>query len=293
MTQRTAILVHKIGAGSGDHTRSELEAALREHGFDPHYLQIESSSPVDLTSAKGEVVVVAGGDGTLGSLLPQLLTLDRPVIPVPLGTANNVSRSLGIAERFDALSADAVAARFDVGLCTSAGQQRWFAEGVGVGALAAVLRRESDGASGQEKLDRGRSSLADELRTASPTRLRLQLSDGVLEGQFLAIEILNTGATGPSLTLAPEADPGDGLLDLFCIRAEDRDRILTWLQGNRREAPPGIRRQSAWVRFDWDGQSDLRVDNQLVDPASQPVAVEVRIADRPLQVRRPRLQPPR
>jgi diacylglycerol kinase family enzyme len=42
------------------------------------------------------------------------------------------------------------------------------------------------------------------------------------------VEVLNTRATGSRLKLAPDADPGDGLLDVVCIREDDCDNLLRY-----------------------------------------------------------------
>lgn len=42
-------------------------------------------------------IVIGGGDGTLSGALPDLLALGKPLAVLPLGTANDFARSLGLA----------------------------------------------------------------------------------------------------------------------------------------------------------------------------------------------------
>lgn len=137
-----AILAHELSADSGDHSREELESVLRNQGYEPRHVPIESGGSADLNSARGDVVVVGGGDGTFGALLPQLRRLGLPVILTPLGTADNVARSPRIDSARDALAPDAVFRPFDLGRCGVGAAERLFSEAAGPGALAAVLRQE-------------------------------------------------------------------------------------------------------------------------------------------------------
>ena len=64
-------------------------------------------------------IVIGAGDGTISNALPELLQLDKPLAVLPLGTANDFARSLGLPQ--DILAAARVALhgrthRIDVGL---------------------------------------------------------------------------------------------------------------------------------------------------------------------------------
>jgi diacylglycerol kinase (ATP) len=61
-------------------TLAELKQALAEHG--PHV----------------DRIVIGGGDGTISAALPQLLALGKPVAVLPLGTANDFARTLGLPQ---------------------------------------------------------------------------------------------------------------------------------------------------------------------------------------------------
>ena len=63
-------------------------------------------------------IVVAGGDGTLAAALPALLEVERPLAVIPLGTANDFARNLGLpAGRTEqlALVAEGAVRRVDLG----------------------------------------------------------------------------------------------------------------------------------------------------------------------------------
>jgi diacylglycerol kinase (ATP) len=67
---------------------------------------------------KADLIVIGGGDGTISKALPQLLKLKKPVAVLPLGTANDFARTIGLPA--DPLQAAEVALsgrkhRIDVG----------------------------------------------------------------------------------------------------------------------------------------------------------------------------------
>ena len=66
-----------------------------------------------------DLIVIGGGDGTISTAVPQLLELERPFAVLPLGTANDFARTIGLPP--DPLEAAKVALRgrkhrIDVGL---------------------------------------------------------------------------------------------------------------------------------------------------------------------------------
>jgi diacylglycerol kinase family enzyme len=66
-----------------------------------------------------DLIVIGGGDGTISKALPQLLKLNKPFAALPLGTANDFARTIGLPP--DPLEAAEVALsgrehRIDVGL---------------------------------------------------------------------------------------------------------------------------------------------------------------------------------
>jgi diacylglycerol kinase family enzyme len=66
-----------------------------------------------------------------------------------------------------------------------------------------------------------------------------------LSGELLAVEAMNIGQMGPNLPLSPQAEPGDGLLDVVLVREEDRSNLVAYLSARLREldpALPGLRR---------------------------------------------------
>lgn len=75
---------------------------LAQAGMDVEYLVShspeESCAAVKARQADLDLVIVGGGDGTLSSMIQVLLTCELPLAVLPLGTANDLARSLSIPE---------------------------------------------------------------------------------------------------------------------------------------------------------------------------------------------------
>ena len=90
-----ALLIHNPTAGVKNHQKDSIIAALRLAHFDVAYVSIKDAKGA--LRNKPDLVVVAGGDGTVGHVFTHLSDRSVPIGVVPLGSANNIARSLGIA----------------------------------------------------------------------------------------------------------------------------------------------------------------------------------------------------
>jgi diacylglycerol kinase family enzyme len=109
-------IVSNASSGSKDanEAREQIESLLsaggRPHEFilieDPSKLAVVAKRAAEAAVASGGAVVVAGGDGTINSVLQAVLPTGRPFGIVPQGTFNYSSRAQGIPlETEDAVKA--------------------------------------------------------------------------------------------------------------------------------------------------------------------------------------------
>lgn len=93
-----------------------------------------------------DLIIAAGGDGTINEVVNGLGTSRVPVGVLPLGTANVFARELGIpldvAGAWDVIERRRVAA-FDLGVAEAGGQRRYFVQLAGIGFDAAAIREAS------------------------------------------------------------------------------------------------------------------------------------------------------
>jgi diacylglycerol kinase family enzyme len=97
-TVMTAILIFNSRAGRAAITSAEeLVADLAHAGFRPIYRPTETESDLEQALREdGDVVIAAGGDGTVRAVAQRVAARRLPLAIIPLGTANNVGAALGL-----------------------------------------------------------------------------------------------------------------------------------------------------------------------------------------------------
>ncbi|HSJ72842.1 MAG TPA: diacylglycerol kinase family protein [Miltoncostaeaceae bacterium] len=230
-------LMHNPGAGKGEHSRGWLESLLAEAGHVVRYQSTKDASWRAALADPADLVVVAGGDGTVAMVLVELAGRGTPAAIVPLGSANNIARTLGVADADPARLARAWGGAdrrpVDIGAISSPWGEAAFVESFGGGIFADVLlRAEAHPADpdGEEKQQHGEDLLAAAIREAQAQRWTLDLDGDDVSGDFIAVEAMNIREIGPHLPLAGRADPGDGLIDLVLVDAEHRDVVRSLLE---------------------------------------------------------------
>jgi len=78
---------------------------------------------------------------------------------------------------------------------------------------------------------------------------------------------LNTPAFGPSVKLAPQADPGDGWFDLVVVREDNRDSLLAYASSLLSEALPDLPsvevQRTRCVEIEWPGDFPFNLDGEV------------------------------
>src|SRR5262245_26162219 len=111
-----------------------IRRAMAEHGHQVVCVVDEKAEVARLLDAGPDIVVAAGGDGTVAHAARMLARTGIPLALLPLGTANNIARSTGTSGQIDQLIAGwATASRvpLDLGVADGAWGRRLFVEGVG------------------------------------------------------------------------------------------------------------------------------------------------------------------
>lgn len=286
------LLLHNPTAGRADHSQEELTKILVHGGCDVLYRDIKASGFELSEAAEVDFIAIAGGDGTVGKVLRTFADVDRPFAIIPLGTANNVARSLKLprgAEEMVAYIGAARERRLDVGLVRGPWGLRLFFEAVGIGALAQMVqtgkRAEFDREEKQRFMREGPQRF---VREAPPQDWRVRADGQELPGGMILAEVLNMPITGPNLPLGPADCFSDGLLSLAVLRPEGRDSFAAWLAGSRDCPAAGIERMTAKrVELVWSGGA-LRIDDDLPEAPAEPVKVEIQLAPQKLRMLVPR-----
>jgi YegS/Rv2252/BmrU family lipid kinase len=220
---RRVLLAVNTRARRGRTLRAQAEAALREHGHQVIGVELDGSRG-GLSRAivehreRVDVVCVGGGDGTLLSALDGLVETKLPLAILPLGTFNELARTLGVPADPDAVAAlvdDGVPLRLDVGRVNGV---HYFNE-ASVGLSTRVTRMQTS------ELKRRLGMLAipvttlRALRWARPMHLEIESDDGSKRVvRALQLTVANSYRFG-GVVENPEASLGDGQLWLYSIDA--------------------------------------------------------------------------
>ena len=270
------LLIHNPKAGDDGHSREHLVELARAAGHQVTYVRAKDAWKSRLDD-RPELVVVAGGDGTVAEVASAAAGHDIPLTILPAGTANNIAGELGLSGiEHDALIAgwtQGTLRPFDLGVASGPWGRRTFVESVGIGALAELMAEIDEGDSGyvneldarSERLEAAIEVFARVVRESPAVRCVLDIDGQRISGEYLLVEILNFGAAGPNLRLAPEADGSDGRLDVVLIGASDRSILARHLRTSG--APPrpsGLWQvhQGSRIRLQCHG-SLLHLDDEL------------------------------
>lgn len=266
-------IIHNPRAGAAGLGKRELVEQLKAAGFRVRYKSIKKDGwKAALDEAPGLVLAV-GGDGTVAKAARRLAGTLTPLAAIPLGTANNIGRTLGVHGDAASIIASLATARrvpTDLGTITGGPRMRHFIEAVGVGLVPALIaesdRRKPDVELAPEEDLRQNVALATTvLAHARPIGVRLHADGRDISGDYLLVQVMNTQSVGPRLVLAPGADMHDGLFDVIALPASSRDAAVQALSTGvpwTESRVPAVRTRAARVELAWSG-TPMHIDDDV------------------------------
>src|SRR5215467_10341339 len=291
-----ALLVHNPMAGTKGHDKGSIIDALKLAGIKVDYVSTKDDDLKRALSQACDVVIAAGGDGTVDYVFTHLVDRSIPIGILPLGSANNIARSLGIAGTPAELAeqwraghthsfhlVEITYGRDKKGLCT---------EAFGIGLMAALIKRRAKGkkADGADDIRRGRRALSEVAAEAKPLDLEVKIDGKPWKSDLISVDVLNIPFTGPALPLAHNADPGDTLLEVIGFESDRRDELIEWIKSPREDAPPASTRRGQQIEIRWRG-ADSRLDDEIAKGGSDWRQVLVRCDPEALRILVPAKHP--
>jgi diacylglycerol kinase (ATP) len=255
---RAAVIYH-AGRVKLERLRPLVEAREAAQGWEPSlWLPMVSGEPssvqVDAAAdARVDLVIAAGGDGTVRGVGSATRAHGLPFAIVPIGTANLLARNLGLplldAEAAVRIAFTGKTKRIDLGVLdyrledgTEASREYLVMAGFGI---------DADMVAGTDKrLKRSIGWVAYvgpivwAMRPRRGVPLALSIDGGpALEQQLHSVFLGNCGIITAGIRLLPDALMDDGLLDVLTIR-----NVASWvkrrsLRGYAVDAPGGSRRR--------------------------------------------------
>ena len=186
-----------------------------------------------------DLVVAAGGDGTVRSVVTVLTGTGVPLALLPSGTGNLLARNLGIPLEVEAAARVAASGRtrsLDVGRLETG---ECFAVMAGLGFDAAMLRDAPHAAKAWLGWSAYVLSGLRQLRGPG-VDVEVDVDGHVLVRTVRGVLVANVGELQGGIRLLPDADPSDGLLDVALLAPVD---LRDWVHLGRRvwsgRAPAG------------------------------------------------------
>ena len=271
-------LMHNPTAGDEQFSGDELLEMLRDAGYKAVYQSTKDDDYASALEDPGDLVVAAGGDGTVRKIATRLIGREIPLAILPLGTANNISKSLGITgspRQLIAGWARAPRKQFDVGVAGGpwGKKEKRFIESAGCGLLTRVMsdliaKEEEDPTYFErtpDPLSLARSVLRETLSDYRPHDLQVTLDGHDFSGQYLLLEAMNIRLIGPNLELAPAADSADGYLDVVFLTADKREEFAAYLSHlleGTEETPYLPVRRARHLQIAWEGM-EIHLDDEI------------------------------
>ncbi len=127
-------LIHNPAAGNDAQiSANKLIRLIRKAGHKVKYFSSKDKGWKKALKKPCDIIAVAGGDGTVGRIARSLVDSRTPIVVLPMGTANNIATTLGLAGRTveDLVSGwnSARCVNFDIGMARGPWGLRHFIEG--------------------------------------------------------------------------------------------------------------------------------------------------------------------
>lgn len=263
MTGRALLLLNR-NSRRGEETLNQVVSELKALNFE--VFEESTENPQQLTNvirsyrARVGMVIVGGGDGTLNAAIEGLLDTQLPLGILPLGTANDLARTLGIPQSIPQacqVIADGYTQRIDLGRVN----HKHFFNVASLG-LSVQITKQLD-----KKLKRRWGVLAyaaTALRViwqARPFRAKISWGDKSIKVKTVQIAVGNGRYYGGGMTVANDAAINDQRLDLYSLECQHWWQLLLWLPAMRVGTHSG-----------WDGVRTLNGKEFMIS-TSKPLSI--------------------
>jgi len=236
--------------------------------------------------AGAQRIVAVGGDGTVHDVANGLLRHglggrgeDVALGVVPIGSGNDFAKLVGVYRHSPVRAVrrlvTAQTARFDAGLVCD----EYFVNSVGFGFGPEVVRVRN----AMPGLSGFASYFVPVLRAFArfrPPRLEVRARGFAETGNMMMVEVCNGTTAGGSYRFAPDAQPGDGRLDVCLVRRVSLLRFLMALPRVMRGTHATMREVALFQTREvairsLDGPLLLHVDGELREPDARECTVRV------------------
>ncbi len=266
----STLLITNPGSRSGDDDLDELVErfqALGELTFERPETPEELPRLIREIGPEVDQVVIGGGDGTFNLALDALLEIKRPVGLLPLGTANDLARSLDIPEDLErafAIVVDGKTRHIDISRANDVS----FVNAIGMG-LGPQMTREMDG---ETKSRLGVLAylvgLVKAFRRQPRFNATVRVNGHEHICQCVQITVANGIHYGGGMTISEDAKLDDGKLDVVIVMHQSNLELLgnadslRW--GRARNADNIIHLRCSEIEIDAEPEMEVTADGEFL-----------------------------
>lgn len=286
------LLIHNPIAGPWNIQRAlkHIRSFLEQHGWSVEIELTEKSGDATRLSraaadAGYDVVIVAGGDGTLNEAVNGLVSSQTALGVLPVGTGNLWAKQLGVPTytltnplRLHEAAAqliDGTVRAVDVGLANN----RYFLCWAGIGLDAQVTSEMEPRPRHTKQLGMLPYIVATFLvaRDFQGVRTRVYLDGSIVRGRTILILASNIQQYGGQLHISREARIDDGLLDVFVFKglgfSYSLRHVVTMLSRRYLQDPHIVHRQARRINVLTEWAVPVQVDGDPI--GTTPVTLQV------------------
>ncbi len=277
---KTELLINpKAGLLKGCKTAAEVRQKLTGLEQEPN-VTIANSAPAfkkfiaRVKRTKPDVVLLAGGDGTIASVMKSLIGQDLTFGLIPTGSMNNIGISLGLDDdltRSVKIINQAKTIKIDAGKANG----MIFLESIGIGLLANIMAKVGEQDSKKEVLKVGKQTLLEMINAEPiPAHIKTATSDEVIQTMWLSVT--NTGRAA-ALVVDERAKLTNRQLELVYLEPLDRRELPRYIRAYLNQAhlkqDKFHKLNSASFTLQFPPGTQMHVDAELYEVETVDVAV--------------------
>ncbi|MDZ8030120.1 MAG: lipid kinase [Nostoc sp. DedQUE08] len=236
MSSRALLLVNRH-ARQGQKGLSEAIQSLKTLGFD--LIEESTEDPKHLAEVilrhkdRVDLVIIGGGDGTLNAAVDALIETQLPLGILPLGTANDLARTLGIPNTLNEackIIGDGHLQRIDLG-CVNG---KHFFNVASMGLSVKITQRLTKEVKRRWGVFAYAATALQVLLEARPFTAEITINGELVRVKTVQIAVGNGRYYGGGMAVADDATIDDQRLDLYSLEIEHWWQVILLLPAMRR-----------------------------------------------------------
>lgn len=276
----------KTNKGKSVERMKHILSLLDEKGVEYDYRETtchgDATSIARELSESCEIVIAAGGDGTVFEVVNGVIGKDVKLFILPFGSGNDVSRNLGLHKRSDEELVDILLAGrttgFDCGLKDGSVAYCVFVSfGIVTHIIAEFEKRQKGSSIGYY------STMLKAIRSFRSQRFRVRTEnyDKEILADFVSVQSIRNAGAG--MMIQPDAKIDDGFHDLVIIEHKSRFRkfcnLIALLRGRLPEQPNVYTERVKWAEItSCEGEVAYSMDGELLTTSG----LRAEVCERPL-----------